>query len=180
MYVCLVIEKQGIMATFKKQKIIGATKQEVWKVLSCFGTVYKFHPGVRKSYIISVNKEGIGATRICELLPIGKVSETVKEWRAGDGFSIEVTPIEKLLPTKNLTSHFSIEKLSVNTSRVIVYTNYKLKLGVTGNILNKILIQPKLEKSMDELLRGLKTYVEKKSLNPDSQFSQAILKSVKN
>lgn len=167
------------MASFKKQKIISATKQEVWKILSCYEDIYKIHPAVRKSYLTSVNKEGIGATRICELLPIGKISETVKEWQEGEGFLIEVTPIEKLPPIKNFTSHFYIEELSVNTCRVIVYTNYKMKLGVTGKILNKILIQPKLEKSMSDLLIGLKSHVEKNSLISEAKLSQEILKSAK-
>ena len=166
------------MATFKKQKIISATKEDVWKVLSNYGDIYKFNPGISKSYITSVNNEGIGASRICELLPIGKVSETVKEWEEGDGFLIQVTPIEKLPPIKNFMSHFSIEKLSINTSRVTVSINYKMKLGVTGKILNKVLIQPKLENSIDDLLSGLKVHIEKNLLIRDTKFLQAILRSV--
>ena len=148
------------MATFKKQKIVSATQEEVWSVLSNYGDIYKFSPGVKKSYITSDKNQGIGATRICELLPIGKVSETIKEWDENHGFLLKVDPIEKLPPVEKFTTHFGIEKLSVNTSRVSVTVNYSMKLGVTGKILNKILIQPKLEKSIEDLLRGLKVYLE--------------------
>ena len=163
------------MATFKKQKLISATKEDVWKVLSNYGDICKFNPGVSKSYITSENNEGVGATRVCELVPVGKVSETIKEWQEGDGFLIQVTPIEKLPPITNFTGRFHIEKLSVNTSRVSVSINYEIKLGVIGTILNKVLIQPKLEKSMDDLLRGLKTHVEKNMEIKEAKSSEAII-----
>ena len=164
------------MATFKKQKIVNATKEAIWEVLSNYGEVYKYNPGVSKSHISSVQDQGVGATRVCDLLPVGKVSETVIEWNEGNGFLIQVTPIEKLPPIESFTGYFEIEKLSVNTSRVSVTINYKMKLGVTGKILNKILIQPKLEKSIIDLLSGLKTYIEKEVLITDEKFLQAILK----
>lgn len=164
------------MTTFKKQKIINATKEELWEALSNYGDIYKFNPSVSKSYITSVQNKGVGATRVCELLPVGKVSETVTEWDEGNAFLIQVTPKEKLPPIESFTGYFKIEKLNVNTSRVSVTINYKMKLGVTGKILNKVLIQPKLEKSISDLLSGLKTYIEKDLLITDAKFLQAILK----
>ena len=166
------------MATFKKQKIVNATQEEVWSTLSNYGDIYKFNPGVKKSYITSDKNQGIGATRICELLPVGKVSETIKEWDENHGFLLKVAPLEKLPPIEKFTTHFKIEKLSVNTSRVSVTVNYSMKLGVTGKILNKILIQPKLEGSIEDLLSGLKAHIEKDVLITDTKSLKDILKSV--
>lgn len=165
------------MATFKKQKIINATKKNVWEVLSNYGAVSKFNPSVSKSYISSVQDQGVGATRVCELLPVGKVSETITQWNEGNGFLIQVKPIEKLPPIENFTGFFEIEKLSVNTSRVSVTINYKIKLGVTGKILNKILIQPKLEASIVDLLIGLKLHLEKGVHIIDAKSLNKLLKT---
>lgn len=165
------------MATFNRQKIVNATKEDVWKVISNYGDIYKFNPVVRKSYITSSQNQGIGATRVCELFPTGKLSETIKEWFEGEGFLLEVIPIEKLPPVKNFTTSFGVEKLSGNKTRVSISLNYQMKLGITGKIINKILIQPKLEDSIDGLLRGLKLHLEKGVLIKDTKHLNKLLKS---
>ena len=63
------------MTHFKKQIQIQASKENAWKALANLGDVHKFHPGVSKSYHTSDRISGIGATRICELYPMGKVEE---------------------------------------------------------------------------------------------------------
>lgn len=165
------------MTTFKKQITINASKQKVWDIVSNLGDIYKFHPGVSKSYYTTEEAEGVGAARICELLPAGKILETVKSWEDGSGFVLQIDPIEKAPPVKDFTGHFQLKEINLNSTNVSLTVSYEMKLGLVGDILNKVMIKSKLEKGIDALLAGLKVYIEKGMEVKDSKALQEILKA---
>ncbi len=148
------------MTTFTKQIHIQASKAEVWDVVSNLGDIYKYNPNVHKSYYTSVVKEGKGATRICELYPNGKVSETAVEWEKEKGFLLLIEPIEGAPPVKDFSAKILLEALEPNKTRVKFTLTYKMKLGLIGELLNKIIIQSKLEEAIRQLARGLKLHME--------------------
>ena len=149
------------MTEFKKQIIIDASKEAVWKIVSNLGDIYKFHPGVSKSYYTTDREEGVGAARVCELQPAGKILETVKNWDNGNGFVLQIDPIEKAPPVKEFTGHFQLIKVNAETTRVTLTINYEMKLGLIGDLLNKLIIKSKMEEGIEGLLAGLKTHMEK-------------------
>ncbi|MCZ6898723.1 MAG: SRPBCC family protein [Bacteroidetes bacterium] len=165
------------MTKFKKQVTINASKQSVWKIISNLGDIYKFNPGVSKSYYTTDEVEGVGAARICELLPAGKILETVKSWEDGSGFVLQIDPIEKAPPVKDFTGHFQLKEINLNSTNVSLTVSYEMKLGLVGDILNKVMIKSKLEKGIDALLAGLKVYIEKGMEVKDSKALQEILKA---
>jgi hypothetical protein len=91
------------MTTITNSIRIQAPMSQVWSTISDLGGVFQFHPGVHKSYYTTDQKEGIGASRICELLPMGKVEETALAWEDGRSFSLSVIPLEKAPPFKDWT-----------------------------------------------------------------------------
>ncbi|MCZ6899392.1 MAG: SRPBCC family protein [Bacteroidetes bacterium] len=164
------------MTTFKKQITINASKQKVWDIVSNLGDIYKFHPGVSKSYYTTEEVEGVGAARICELLPAGKILETVKNWEEGSGFLLQIDPIEKAPPVKNFSGHFELEEINHHTTAVSLTIRYGMKLGIAGNILNKLVIQSKMEDGIEDLLTGLKVHTERGLEIKDTNSLQNILK----
>ena len=58
------------MTTITQEIRINAPKDRVWAILADLGAVQRFHPGVKKSYYSTTQKEGVGASRVCELLPL--------------------------------------------------------------------------------------------------------------
>ena len=74
---------------------IKAPKEKVWAILADLGGIQNFHPGVKKSYYTSETKEGLGASRVCELIPMGKIEESVTEWREGEEMTLAIFPKEK-------------------------------------------------------------------------------------
>lgn len=164
------------MTRFKKQITINAPNDTVWEVISNLGDIYKFNPGVRKSYYTSDHKEGVGAARICELYPAGKILETARRWTPRKEILLEIQTIEKAPPVKHFTGHFQLENPTANQTIVSVTINYQMKLGVIGELLNQIVIHSKMEKGIEELLEGLRLHIEKGMEVPDTKFLYGQLK----
>lgn len=165
------------MTKFKKRITIDASKQAVWEIVSNLGDIYKFHPGVSKSYYTTDKVEAIGAARICELRPVGKILETVKNWEEGNGFLLEIEGIEKALPAKEFTGHFQLERVDNNKTQVSLTLSYEMKLGLIGDLLNKLIIRSKMEEGIDALLSGLKVHSEKGLEIKNTKTLQKILKA---
>ena len=163
------------MTTFKKQITVDASKQKVWEIVSNLRDIYKFHPGVSKSYYTTDNTEGVGAARICELQPAGKILETVKNWEDGSGFLLQIDPIEKAPPVKEFSGHFQLEEVNTHTTQVSLTIKYEMKLGLIGDFLNKLIIRSKMEEGIDALLTGLKVHTENGLEIRDNKTLQNIL-----
>ena len=70
--------------------MIDAPEEKVWAILSNIGSVQDYSPGVVKSFFTSDIREGVGASRHCDLLPRGTVEERIASWYQGKGYSIEI------------------------------------------------------------------------------------------
>lgn len=165
------------MTTFKKQVIIEDSQEAVWGIVSNLGDIYKFHPGVRKSYYTTDAEVGIGAARICELHPAGIIKETVQQWYEGSGFLLQIDPIEKAPPVKEFTGHFQLERVGTNRTSVSLTIKYDMKLGLIGDLLNKLIIRSKMEEGIDALLKGLKVHIERGLEIKDAKSLHSILKA---
>lgn len=69
------------MTRFSDEIRIDAPMETVWAKIADLGAIKDYHPGVSKSYYTSERREGVGASRHCDLLPFGEVEERVIEWR---------------------------------------------------------------------------------------------------
>ena len=148
------------MTKFSKQINIGASQGIIWSVMADLGGIYKFNPNVSRSYYTSAQKKGIGAGRVCELRPAGKVEEIATAWEEGESFTLEIIPLEKTPPIKNVYAHLDLQSVGPNSTDVTVSMEYETKLGFIGRLLNSLMIQGQMEKSMEQLLEGLKLNIE--------------------
>lgn len=160
------------MTAFSKQIIITASQASVWKVMANLGDIHKFNPNVSKSYYTTDQKDGIGASRICELIPAGIVKEVASEWHEGTGFKLDILPIEKAPPLKNIHATLHLEAQGSSSTQVTISMEYHTKLGILGRTLNALIIRSQMEKSISMLLQGLKINVETGAeiANPKSLF----------
>lgn len=157
------------MTAFKKQIEIDAPKAKLWEIVSNLEGIDKFHPGVHKSYYTSSLEHGVGASRICELHPSGKILESVKEWKTGTSFTLQIEPLEKAPPVKNFEGNFYLKEVDSIKTQVSVVINYDMKLGSIGHLLNKLIIQSKMEAGIDSLLSGLKLHAETGAIIKDEK-----------
>ena len=136
---------------------IDAPKEKVWEVLADLGGIDKWNPGVARSRWTSEQRQGIGASRHCDLQnPSGTLEERAIEWREGEGYTIDV--YESSLPLKN-TVEFAIKPEGAGT-RASVTVDYRLKYGPVGALLDVLFVRRQIQKGFDRLVAGLKYHVE--------------------
>lgn len=146
------------MQHVSKEIHINASKDKVWAALAGLGSVQNFHPGVKKSYYTSTEKAGIGAARVCELLPQGAVEERATEWQTGERLVLEVLPLEQgSSPFENAHGHASVKEDDQGT--LVTYgLDFDLQAGVPIDAATTIKAQ--IEMLIPVVLANLKQYVE--------------------
>ena len=138
---------------------IHASKDEVWKILADLGGVQNFHPGVAKSYYTTDVKEGLGAARVCELLPVGKVEEHVIDWKHGEELTLDVVPLEKAPPLRDARGRIQLE-VDGDETVVTMTVSYRLGWGPIGMLMDALLVRRQFKKVVPAVLRGLKRHAE--------------------
>jgi len=136
---------------------INEKKGIVYKILSKIDNVDEWNPPVHEAIFISENKQGIGATRQCTLADGSIVKETVTN--AVENNFIEMEMIKHNMPVNYFKWKIDIKEAG-NGTLVQQTTRYKMKYGLLGILLNKILIENSMKKVFNESYQGLKKYID--------------------
>lgn len=149
------------MSTFTKETRIEAPRTEVWKVLADLGSIEKWHPGVVRSYSTSDEPGGEGATRHCDVKGMGGntafLEERAFEWREGESFKMDI--YETNLPIKGNVVTFTVAD-DGDATLVKISPDYKLKFGLIGSLMDKLMVRRRFEQGIEEMAAGLKRYIE--------------------
>ena len=151
------------MATFEALIKIDAPVQDVWKALSDIGSIHRWNPGVVSSHVNTDQEEGVGAGRRCYLGGKNYLDERVVAWEEGKRLTMRI--IGTNLPFKTADIRFTLSEENDSTV-VTVSPDYELKFGPIGKLIDFLFARRAYEKGMNELLAGLKGYVEGKSEVP--------------
>lgn len=144
------------MAVITKNNKINASKKEVWDVISDIGAIQNFNPNVSKSFYTSEIKEGIGASRHCDLLPMGKVEERIISWKEGEEFTIEIYE-SKAMPFLG-EGKFTLKEEGGETN-VTMSLTYRMKGGFLGSLMG-VFMKGRISNAMEGTLAGLKHHLE--------------------
>lgn len=79
--------------------LINAPKEKVWAVLADLGAASAWNPTVTDSHYTSDGREGVGASRRCDLPDGSFVEERVTAWTPGEAFTLNV--YEGAIPFEN-------------------------------------------------------------------------------
>ena len=137
---------------------INAPKERVWDIIADLTTVQYYDPGVISTRYTSEAREGVGASRHCDLPDEGYVEERVTNWKPGESYTINIYEGSEIVaPFATQDARFTlIEDGQETTARMEI--EYELKPGAP--------VEPReLERQWGEemiptLLAGLKHYVE--------------------
>ena len=135
---------------------VDAPTEKVWAVLANIGAVQDYSPGVVKSYYTSDIKEGVDASRHCDLLPTGTVEERVVDWRDGEQYSIEIYEGTEVPYTG--VANFTLKRDGVGT-RVTQIMDYK-PTDDLPNALEGKSMEGLVGKILEGNLVGLKHFIE--------------------
>ena len=147
------------MTVFTRDIVIEAPVGEVWKVLADIGNIHLWNPGVLSSQVTTPKSTGLGACRHCNLGGKNYLDEEVVEWDVDKRLTMKVNKTN--MPFKSVDVHFTLH--SKNGSTVVtVSPEYEVKYGMLGKIMDLLVVRRTYVRAMDELLNGLKQYIETK------------------
>ncbi len=144
------------MPSINREIKIDQEQLTVWNILSDIGAIENFNPTVKKSFCTSEEKSGIGASRHCDLLPMGSVEERVTRWEKGKMLSMEIYE-SKGTPMLG-EALFTLSKEGDGTLATMKL-DYKMKGGFAGKFMG-LMMRGKLERTVEGILSGLKTHSE--------------------
>jgi hypothetical protein len=147
------------ITTILREIPINQSKDAVWKALADFGNICHGHPAVSKSYITSIQKEGVGSTRHCDFTMMGaSAEELVVEWNEGKNIKIEVQELKKMPGIKTMALDLAIRQ---NGDRTLLSSTmtYSMKNGFF-DIMNSLMMKKMNAKLLDGIMAGHKLYIE--------------------
>lgn len=131
------------MKTIIEKIQINAPIDEVWKIASDIEGIHNHFVGSKNSYCITDNKEGIGASRICELVnsidPNGptKLRETVVSWKKGESVELEAIPEgDGVHPFKKVLGGWDLKSKGDGTETSF-HVTYEPEDGMTDDVVAK-------------------------------------------
>ena len=148
------------MSAVKSEKVVNAALSEVWKTWDAYGDVYKFHPGVEKSYLLEDSVQaGKGARRRCDFVG-GKnyVLEEIVSYNPEASFTHKL--YDGNIPVKHAFVTFTFQPLGTDRTKVLISAEFKMKFGLLGALLKPIM-RKQLQKGLDAMLDGNADYLAK-------------------
>lgn len=146
---------------FKFERIIKASKQSVWKVISDVANYDKVAPNIDNVKIIS--GEGNGMVRSCSH---GKDSwtETCSMWVEEKSYSFEVNTSapDYPYPFKFLKGTWEVQEIDNSTTRIVMLFDFQYKRNFQNWLLHPLL-KGKFSKTANELLDNWQHILEKKA-----------------
>ena len=141
------------MRSISVQRTIPAPRPAVWAVLADFPHISEWNSGVAASHATSESTGGVGATRHCDLAPMGALEETIAEWVPDERLVITIDHVAKL-PIKHGNVTFSLEPTDDDASTTVTIDYaYRPKLStLLGPVLDR-----QLTKGMTGFLADLDT-----------------------
>lgn len=150
------------MTELKDEIRIAAPKQRVWQTLADLGGIHHFHPGLKDSYYLSDERDGVGASRRCELELAGQLDERVVEWVEGEVLALDIVGTRGMPPLRDSGGRFSLREEGDDTV-VALTLRYEVGLGVLGPIIDALMMRRQFERTVPAVLRGLKRHVESRT-----------------
>ena len=141
--------------------VISAPKSVVWSVLADFPNIADWTDSVKTSVQTSDAFNGVGATRSCDLAPMGAIKERIAEWDPENKIVIDIYETAKM-PVKSSLTTFSLEEIDATTTRATMSPRPEIGGGIFSGILANRLAK-RFPKAVMALLTDLKTASEAKT-----------------
>ncbi|MGI9608174.1 MAG: SRPBCC family protein [Acidimicrobiales bacterium] len=148
------------MPNVKLTRRIDAPQDAVWAVLADYPNIADWNTGIKKSFATGVATEGVGATRHCDLAPMGELEETIREWEPNSKIVISIDSASKV-PIKHGLASFEISADGDATNMDLNY-DYETKGGPFAGLVAKMM-QPKLEQGFGGFIDDLETAAQARS-----------------
>lgn len=145
---------------FRFERVVKASKQQVWKVISDVANYNKVAPNIDDVKIIS--GEGQGMVRSCSHGK-EKWTETCSMWVDGKTYSFEVNIAapDYPYPFKFLKGTWEVQEIDISTTKIVMLFDFQYKRKYQNWLLHPIL-RGKFRKTAEELLDNWQKMLEAK------------------
>ncbi|MFT7549379.1 MAG: carbon monoxide dehydrogenase subunit G [Candidatus Azotimanducaceae bacterium] len=142
----------------KMQKVIktmtmAVPSTQVWKIISDFQRVDRYHPIVEKVDQIGTKENGLGAIRVCNFYDKGSIKEEITHWIDGQELSVKLT--EGSFPFKSANATLRVESSGAEQSDVTLLMEFDMKYGALGKAMAAVMIKPMMKKMFGQVLKSL-------------------------
>ena len=144
------------MSHAKFTRKMNLPAKRVWEAINDHGGVYKFHPFVETSPLLSSNNSGLGAKRRCDFYDKTSVVEEVIRWENGKSLTVVLT--EGSMPFSRAEATLRVVSTGENSSDASIEMDYDVKYGAVGWLMNKLMIRRKMEGLFATVLEGLERH----------------------
>jgi ligand-binding SRPBCC domain-containing protein len=154
------------MSTIQHEIEADCPPESVWAVLADLEAVQQYNPAVRTVAVIGARRTGIGAQRVCQLLPKGRVVERVTHWEDGRALGLEVA--ESDWPIRYMRWVTRVEPKG-GGSRISQTLEYAMKFGPVGWLLDTLVMRRKFSAALDDVFARLARHAEARSTAAGAQ-----------
>lgn len=138
-------------------RTIAADHPKVWSALADFGTIHRFHPGVRKSHTCNGVTTGMGAQRVCQFYDGGTVKETVIGFEENRAIDVELSDFS--IPLKRCYLRLEALPLSDGATQTSISVRFEPKFGVLGWLLAHLMMKALMRRDAARVLKGLEDHL---------------------
>ena len=143
------------MTRIERSIEIDAEQSVVWSVLSELEAVADWNPNVRSATCGSI-RSGVGARRVCDLAPQGRISEVVSSWTEGREMWFAIGPHGAIR-----SADMGLMIHSAGTGTVVdAVADYHLAFGPVGPVIDSLTTKRLMSRMLERSLEGLKTHME--------------------
>ena len=132
----------------------------VWALLSDLEAVQRYNPGVRAASIEGDRRTGVGAARVCELVPRGRVVERVTVWEDERAIGLEVAQSDWPIHFMRWTTRLEPR---TGATRITQELEYRVKFGPVGWLLDRLVMERQLRATLDGIFASLVKHAEGRS-----------------
>ena len=135
-----------------------APKHAVWEILADFSNIADYTDQVKTSVSTSEQPSGVGASRHCDLAPMGKTEEKILEFVPEDRMVVSLYDT-KGIPVKGSKTTFSLKAVDENTTEITFSAEVEAKGGPLAGFVGKRLAS-RLPKGAQGLVEDLAASAE--------------------
>ena len=146
------------MTILRHEARASCSPERVWSLLADLESVQRYNQTVRAASIHGEQRTGVGAQRLCQLVPSGRVVERVTHWEEGHALGLEIA--ESDWPIHFMKWVTRIEAQGGGT-RITQDLEYKVKFGPLGWLLDNLVMKKKLTSTLDSVFAELVRLAER-------------------
>ena len=139
---------------------INVPRSKLWEVLADFPNVANWSAGIKSSWSPSGGEAEVGATRVCELSPAGRLDETLREFVPEEKMVVSIDKT-RFLPVKSAVTTFILTEQGEGVTLARSVSQIEPKgFGIIANLLGRRM-QTRLSKAAQTVLEELGAEAEK-------------------